>query len=250
MRTKRILVVAKDPESLALEAAGRWVELVDEAIRNRGLAHIALSGGSTPKKFYQRLASAPFNRSVDWSKVHLWFADERFVPHDHPESTTRLVRETLLCGIDLPDSHFHPMPTDQDDPDAMAEAYAKEFEAFMGACGPGLDLALLGMGPDGHTASLFPGHPIEEGIVVAIQNSPKPPPIRLTLTLETLRRSRQVWFLVTGADKADVLDQVFAKEADDTDALPAAQVHDIHDTSLWLTDPQAASCLPSGLREP
>lgn len=245
MQPARTLEVLQDADALALEAAGRLVELVDEAIKNRGMAHIALSGGSTPKKLYQRLASAPFNRAIDWSKVHLYFADERFVPHDDPESTQRLVRETLLEGISIPRDHFHPMPTEDGDPETMAKVYANVLKAQLGQDGAGLDLALLGIGPDGHTASLFPGQVIQEGIVSVVRDSPKPPPVRLTLTLEMLRRSKNVWFLVTGSDKADVLARIFATAPDAPDALPAAKIHDREGKSLWLIDPEAATQLKS-----
>ena len=242
MTESRTLFIASDAVALALEAAGCLVTLISEAIKARGVAHLGLSGGSTPTRLYRRLASAPFAKAIDWSRVHLYFADERFVPHDDPESTTRLVRETLLSGIDLPPDHFHPMPT-LGDPDECAQRYAETLRSQLESETQGLDLVLLGMGPDGHTASLFPGLPEALGAVAAVRHAPKPPPTRLTLTKETLSRSGAVWFLVTGADKAAPLKTVFSTHPGNPDPLPAACITARDGTSLWLTDPEAAALL-------
>lgn len=237
----RELIVTLSPDDLAREAAGRLIELVSGAIARSGRASIALSGGSTPKRLYQLLTLPPYAMAIDWSKVHLFFADERFVPHDDADSTVRLVRETLLAGVRVPDTQFHTMPTSGGTPEACAKAYAKTLQHHFGSDDCTFDLTLLGMGPDGHTASLFPGFPIAEGLVAPVYDSPKPPPIRLTLTETTLRQSRAVWFLVTGADKADTLETVFASDPGDPGSLPAARIHDRDGKSLWLTDREAAA---------
>ena len=236
----RELVVTLSPDDLARETAGRLIELIADAIRQRGRASIALSGGSTPKRLYQLLTQPPYALAIDWSKVHLFFADERFVPHDDPDSTVRLVRETLLTGVQVPEAHFHPMPTMGATPEDCAARYAQTLQSHFGSDDTAFDLSFLGMGPDGHTASLFPGFPVADGLVAAVYDSPKPPPIRLTLTYAALRNSRAIWFLVTGADKADPLEAVFGSDPHDEDALPAARIFDRSGQSVWLTDPEAA----------
>ncbi|MEY4684105.1 MAG: hypothetical protein RLZ25_564 [Pseudomonadota bacterium] len=236
----RELVVTLSPDDLAREAAGRLIELVADAIHHRGRASIALSGGSTPKRLYQLLTQPPYALAIDWSKVHLFFADERFVPHDDPDSTVRLVRETLLAGIKVPEEHFHTMPTTGATPEACAAAYERTLKAHFGSDDTAFDLTFLGMGPDGHTASLFPGFPVAEGLVAPVYDSPKPPPVRLTLTYGALQKSRAIWFLVTGADKAEPLKAAFASDPHDVYALPAARIFNREGHSLWMTDPDAA----------
>ena len=236
----RELVVTLSPDDLAREAAGRLIELIADAIRQRGRASIALSGGSTPKRLYQLLTQPPYSVAIDWSKVHLFFADERFVPHDDADSTVRLVRETLLAGVKVPEDHFHTMPTTGATPEACAAQYEETLRQHFGSEDTAFDLTFLGMGPDGHTASLFPGFPVAEGLVAPVYDSPKPPPVRLTLTYGSLRKSRAIWFLVTGADKAEPLEAAFASDPQDASALPAARIFDREGHSLWLTDPDAA----------
>ena len=239
MSVGRELFMAGNVDDLAREAAGRVVESAHRAIQARGRFSIALSGGSTPRRLYQLLTQPPYRLAIDWSRVHVFFADERFVPHAHPDSTVLLVRETLLQGVPLPAENFHAMPTESGTPEQCAACYAEELAAFF-AGAVALDLVLLGMGPDGHTASLFPGHPEATGLIAAVHDSPKPPPIRLTLTLKTLRAAREVMFLVTGADKAETLAQVFECGIDDPGSLPAARVSAANGRSSWLVDPDAA----------
>lgn len=238
--TDRELFIAGNVHDLAREAAGRVVESAHCAIQARGRFSIALSGGNTPRRLYQLLTQPPYRLAIDWSRVHVFFADERFVPHAHPDSTVLLVRETLLQGVPLPAENFHAMPTESGTPEQCAARYAEELVAFFAGVVPALDLVLLGMGPDGHTASLFPGHPEATGLVAAVHDSPKPPPIRLTLTFGALRAAREVMFLVTGADKAETLTQVLKCGIDDPGALPAARVSASDGRSSWLVDPDAA----------
>ena len=243
MSQPRELFIAGSPDDLARAAAGRLMEAAHEAIAARGRFSVALSGGSTPRRLYQLLTQPPWSQGIDWSRVHLFFADERFVPHDDPESTVRLVRETLLAGAPVPDANFHAMPTEGGAPEVCAARYEAGLREFFGAEEPALDVVLLGMGPDGHTASLFPGHPPAPGLVASVHDSPKPPPTRLTLTYSAIRAAREVWFLVTGADKAITLEQVFRSSPEDDQALPAARVHARDGRSLWLVDREAGAAL-------
>jgi 6-phosphogluconolactonase len=163
----------------------------------RGVAHVALSGGSTVGQVYRALGP----KLPDWRDVHLWYGDERVVPLDDPESTHRLATGTL----DAPGAIWHPLRVDLGCEGAAA-AYAEELGDTV------LDVALNGMGPDGHTASLFPGHPQlnATGVAVCVRDSPKPPPERMTLTLGKLNEARRIVMLVTGAEKAPMLARVLA----------------------------------------
>ena len=243
MSQPRELFIAGSPDDLARAAAGRLMDTAHRAIAARGRFSVALSGGSTPRRLYQLLTQAPYQQGIDWSRVHLFFADERFVPHTDAESTVRLVRETLLTGVPVPETNFHAMPTAGGTPEDCAARYEASLLEYFNREEPALDLVLLGMGPDGHTASLFPGHPLAPGLVASVHDSPKPPPIRLTLTHAALRAAREVWFLVTGADKAVTLEQVFRSSPEDAQALPAARIHARDGRSLWLVDREAGAAI-------
>jgi 6-phosphogluconolactonase len=176
-------------------------ELVAEAVRG-GARHLVLAGGSTPMAAYGLLD----DMDLDWDGVHLWYGDERCVPFDHPDSNHGAVSAELLAAGAV----WHPMPGDLG-PEAGAEAYAQEL-AEAGPAGGAFDLVLNGMGPDGHTASLFPDHEVLDaaGTTAGVSDSPKPPPERITLTLGALNAGRRLLLLVTGAGKADALARVLA----------------------------------------
>lgn len=228
----RKLCIAATPDDLAREAAERFVAAAQTAIAARGSFAVALSGGSTPQRLFTLLTQAPYAQGVDWSRVRVFFADERFVPPHHPDSNFRLARETLLDHVPVAPDNVFPMPTEGATPEQCAAAYGATLAAVFGAPLPHFDLVLLGMGPDGHTASLFPGRPDYPGAVAAVHDSPKPPPLRLTLTLAAINRAREIHFLVTGADKADALRAVFEDDA----TLPATRVAADSGSTLWLVD--------------
>ncbi len=182
------ILVLTDPAAVAEEAARRFVALLAELPGKR--FSLALSGGSTPQRLYRLLSSPDWRGQIDWHRVHIFLADERFLPLDHPDSNYRMVRETLVdpLGPALPSANLHPMPTDGT-VEASADRYTAELRQFFGDAPPRFDLIVLGMGPDGHTASLFPAHTHTEASperdrrnrwVLPVQNSPKPPPTRLS----------------------------------------------------------------------
>jgi 6-phosphogluconolactonase len=186
-----------DADEAAQRAADVLATAIDSARTVRGAAHVALSGGSNVPPVLERLGPA----LPEWRDVHLWYGDERVVPYDSPDSTHRLAREHLHA----PDATWHPVPTDRS-PEEAAAAYAAELDGTV------LDVAFNGLGPDGHTASLFPGFPQlqADGVAVAVHDAPKPPPERVTLTLPKLNESRRIVLLVTGAEKAPMLARVLA----------------------------------------
>ncbi len=170
-----------------------------EALATRGAFHIVLAGGGTPRHVYQALAG----ETHDWARWHVWFGDERCLPADHPERNSRMAREAWLDRVAFPPGNLHVIPTDQG-----AEAAARAYIGELAGMGP-FDLVLLGMGQDGHTASLFPGHDWGEAAdaadALAVAGAPKPPPARVSLSAARLSRARRVLFLITGADKQDAL---------------------------------------------
>src|SRR5262245_61677824 len=236
------LRVSADPATLAKEAAQRFVELSEAAIRDHGRFRVALSGGSTPRATHERLAHQ-HRDDIDWSNIEVFWGDERYVPPDDPESLFRMARETLLDHVPIPAANIFPMPTVGGTPEAAAQAYAETLAATFGAALPRFDLIFLGMGPDGHTASLFPGHlavvaPSGDQ-VAAIYGAPKPPPTRLTFTYKLLNAAANVVFLVAGADKALALRAVL-RGPEDVAHLPAQSVRPVAGTLTWLVDQAAA----------
>jgi 6-phosphogluconolactonase len=192
MSDKPRVVRCESVEEAVDHCANLLATAIDADRTVRGVAHVALSGGSTVGQVYRALGP----KLPDWRDVHLWYGDERVVPLDDPESTHRLATGTL----DAPGAIWHPLRVDLGCEGAAA-AYAEELGDTV------LDVALNGMGPDGHTASLFPGHPQlnATGVAVCVRDSPKPPPERMTLTLGKLNEARRIVMLVTGAEKAPML---------------------------------------------
>ncbi len=210
-------------ESLAQEAAAWMARNLQDALASRPRASLALSGGGTPVPAYRALAAM----KLPWERVDIYFVDERFVPPDHADSNYGMVEETLLEPLRLPASQVFRMQGEREDRDAAA----RDYEATLP---PVLDVVLLGMGPDGHTASLFPGHPAleeRERRVLAVVG-PKPPPWRMTLTLPVLLSARAVLNLVAGEGKRDAVRRALAGDV----SLPAARVTN----TQWMLDPTAA----------
>jgi 6-phosphogluconolactonase len=226
------LRVQDGPEEVAAAALEVIVGAVRDAIAQRGVAHLSLAGGNTPKRTYEQLAGA----LGSWENVELWFNDERAVPPDDPQSNFKMVAEALGGHPTL-----HRI-AGEGDPEAAAQAYEREMrariEATAEASRPVIDLHVLGIGPDGHTASLFPGHPeveIRDRLVVPVHDSPKPPPTRITMTLPVLQAGRGRLFLVTGADKAGPVSVLLSGP---DPQYPSSLVGD--ENTIVVADPPAA----------
>jgi 6-phosphogluconolactonase len=208
---------------------------------------MVLTGGRIAAQIYTSLRDSPVRDSVDWSRVDVWWGDERFVASDDPERNDRQAREALLAALPLDPARVHPMPAsdgpDGDDPEAAAARYAQEL-AKAGRPGhallPHFDVLLLGVGEDGHVASVFPEHPVayETRPVSAVRGSPKPPPNRITLTLPTINAAEEVWLIAAGAGKAAAVSMALTGAG--PVQLPAAGVHGV-DRTLWLLDRAAAT---------
>ena len=242
-------LVFDDKAERVSTAAARFVKVVTAAQRERGVAHVVLTGGSNGIAILAALAAD--SGDIDWANVELYWGDDRFVPSDDPERNVGQARNALLAHVPVDPAKVHEMaPSDGpfgDDIEAAAEDYARTL-ATLSADGvaPEFDLHLLGMGGEGHINSLFPNTEAtaeSSETVVAVTDSPKPPPLRITLTLPVVNRSRAVWFLVAGADKAEAVAAAHAG-ADPTD-WPCAGAHGTAET-VWFLDDAAASHLPAG----
>jgi 6-phosphogluconolactonase len=225
-------------------AARRFAEWAASAVAERKIVHVALAGGTTPKAVYEALAKEPYRRSLSWASIHFYQGDERPVPVTHPESNWGMACGSLLDVVGVPDANRHPMRGDAADLDEAARAYASLLRERLDAHGawPIFDLILLGMGPDGHTASLFPdttGLDDTDHTVVA-NNVQQMDQTRLTLTLPTINAAREVWFLVTGAQKAEMAARILHER---DAALPAYHVQPARGRCLWLMDGDAAGRL-------
>ena len=226
---------------MAEALAARLLARLAEIQREFRVPQLALTGGRIATRAYGNLAAEGAHSAVDWSRVELWWGDERFVPAEDGDRNAEPTLE-LLSGLGLNPDRVHPMPAADAgmDLDQAAEAYAAELGDTV------FDICLLGMGPDGHVASIFPEHPSSyaEGDVIAVRASPKPPPERISLTLPVINRSREVWFVVSGSDKAAAAKMALLGAG--PVQVPAAGVAGAERT-LWLMDTDAASELPPDL---
>ncbi len=242
MPGNRNLTVLDDAAALAVAAADHVVDVLRTTLVHRERAHLALAGGSTPRAVNALLATAPRRGAIDWAKVTFWFGDERCVPPDHPDSNYRMNRETLLDPLQIASEHVHRM-RGEDDPSAAAADYDAVLLRELGER-PRLDLVLLGMGPDGHTASLFPGtvKAIDKGKRCLAHYVPQLDRWRMTLTPLAINAARNVAITAGGAEKADALHGVLDGRRQ-TDVYPAQLVHP-HDGELrWFVDAAAAAKL-------
>jgi 6-phosphogluconolactonase len=236
--------VFETAEEVARAAALRFVELARAAVEAEGRFSVALAGGSTPKRTYQLLASDEFKDQVDWSKVHIFFGDERCVPPDHADSNYRMADEALLSRVPVPARNVHRI-MGEGDAVANARLYEDELQTFFaGESWPRFNLVLLGMGDDGHTASLFPGTPAlaEQSAKVVAVWVERLNAYRITLSAPTINHAAHVIFLVTGAGKADRLTQII-HAAPDTPRLPAQLIQPENGTLEWFLDRAAAARL-------
>jgi 6-phosphogluconolactonase len=237
------IVIHTDADVLAAAVAARLAVRLIDAQAAHGSASVVLTGGRIAEKIYTALRTSPARDAVDWSRVDLWWGDERFLPAGDPDRNETQARAVLLDALPVPADRVHPMPAsdgpDGADPEAAAARYADELASAGDAALPRFDVVLLGIGEDGHVASIFPGHPVgaETRPVSAVRDSPKPPPIRTTLTLPTLNTAEDVWILASGEGKADAVG--WALNGNGNSRVPAAAVHGTTRT-LWLLDRDAA----------
>lgn len=230
------------PEDLATAVAGELLSRIADLQAAGHVPHIGLTGGSIAEAIHREVARHSADSGVDWGAVEIWFGDERFVAPDSPDRNSRQARAAFLDAVGVPAQRIHEMPSTAEAPDV--EAAAAAYSAEMKEHGSDqFDILMLGVGPDGHIASLFPGFPqldVDDRIAVGVTGSPKPPPERVSLTFPALNRATSVWFLVSGEGKADaVAKAVGGADLHDT---PAAGVTGSEET-IWFLDRGSASRL-------
>jgi 6-phosphogluconolactonase len=253
MSTREVFIYANG-DLLAAAAAARLVTSTADALAADGGAHLVLTGGGIGTKVLAAVAASPARDAVDWPSVDFWWGDERFAPEGDPDRNETGARSALFDHITVDEARVHAMNgpdgPDGDDVDAAAARYAaaladvaaSEPNAPGGVAVPIFDVLMLGIGPEGHVASIFPESPAvhAQGTVVAVRNSPKPPPTRISLTFPAIRSAREVWILASGAEKAEAIVSALADEPEDK--LPAAGAQGTQRT-LFLIDEAAASKL-------
>ena len=254
MTNERRVLVHPDKASLAATIAARFLIKVVDIIDERGEANVVLTGGTMGYATLAAINSSPARDSVDWSKVSFWWGDERWVPAGHEDRNDTQAREALLDHIALDPARVHPFAASDSglELDDAAAAYAAELIEFAadGSELPHFDITFLGVGPDGHVASLFPdrgGIREEAKTVISVRNSPKPPPERLSLTLPVINSSARVWLVLAGADKASALGLTLADAS--VFEVPAAGVQGRKRT-LFFVDQDAAAEVPENLTTP
>jgi 6-phosphogluconolactonase len=241
------IAVSPTAEALAAEVANRAITTLAAAQAERGTASLVVTGGSILEQVFAALRDSPVRTAVDWSRVVLWWGDERFVPVDSPDRNDTAALRAGLDGLPFAVANIHRMPAAGeswgDDAEAAASAYASELAAAAGDGGdvPQFDVVLLGIGPDGHCASLFPNSPGLDAVresVIAVRNSPKPPPTRVSLTFRSLDSAAEIWFVASGTGKAEAV--ALANSGADPAKVPSG-VPRGRSKTLWLIDADAAS---------
>jgi 6-phosphogluconolactonase len=254
------LVVAHSAEQLSDDVAGRLVATLVAAQAVRPIAFLAVTAGGILEQTFRALAKLPVRDSIDWKRVSLWWADERFVAADSADRNDGPAFAALFDDVTLDPANIHRMPAAGgefgDDADAAAAAYAAELAAAVPSSQgpkedvPHFDAILLGIGPDGHCASLFPEQPgvyETEASIIAVHDSPKPPPTRLSFTFRALDEANEVWFIAAGTEKAHAVAMAWSGAA--REQVPAAGPRGRYRT-LWLIDRDAAAELPATIYEP
>jgi len=238
-------LVHDSADQLAHDVASRLLTVLTALQAEGRVPHIALTGGTIADKIHREIARLGADSDVDWSRVDFFWGDERFVAPDSEERNAVQARVAMLDALPVDPARVHEVPStaDADDVDTAAAAYAETVRSR----GSGrFDLLMLGVGPDGHIASLFPGFPqldIDDAIAAGVTGSPKPPPERVTLTFPALARSEEVWFVVSGGDKAGAVGRALAPEPPDVHEVPAVGVRG-QAATIWFLDREAAGEVP------
>ncbi len=244
-----MISIYPDLESLSVAAAELFLERANQATKEHSQFSIALSGGNTPRRTYELLGEPPFQNQLPWEKIHIFWGDERCVPLDDPRSNAHMVNKILLEKVPIPSDQVHPI-TCVGNPARAAKDYEKLLRGFFQDQPPRFDLVLLGMGGDGHTASLFPGTSVlkEKERWVFEVFVPGQDFHRVTLTVPVINFAATVIFLISGSDKAHALRGVL-EDSPDRGRFPAKLVNPVNGELIWLVDQEAASQLQRGLEE-
>jgi 6-phosphogluconolactonase len=251
---ERRVLVHPDKQALAAAVAARFLTKIIDVLEEQELAHVCLTGGTMGSAVLEAIAASPARDTVDWGRIHFWWSDERYLPRGDAERNETQSRAALLDALELDPAHVHalPAPGEQPDIEQAARAYEAELAAAApeGAAYPKFDVLFLGVGPDGHVASLFPEHPQvreTERVVVPETDSPKPPTERLSFTIPVINSADRVWLVLAGADKAGALGLTLAGAS--MTEVPAAAVEGRKRT-VFFVDAEAAAEVPESLIAP
>ena len=254
MTNERRVLVHPDLPGLVSAVSARFLTKVVDLLDEVNDVNVVLTGGTVGGDVQRAVATSPMRTAIDWTRVHFWWGDERFVPKDDPDRNELQAREALLDLLPTPQSNIHPFPASNevDDIDQAAATYADVLlqHAAPGSTVPRFDITFLGVGPDGHIASLFPerdGYRDGPKTVIAVRNAPKPPPERLSLTLPAINTSQRVWMVLAGAEKASALGLALAGASEDE--VPVAGVQGRKRT-VFFVDQAAAAQVPERLIAP
>ncbi len=239
--------VFPDPESLARRSVDIFINDARNAIEERGVFCVAISGGFTPKRFFELLGESPESKALEWEKIHLFWVDERYVPPDSPWSNYKLAADTFLGKVPIPEANVHRIPTEESDFKASAWRYEETIRSVFGVKAdevPEFDLMALGMGPDGHTGSMFPDSyaPFDTSDLACVVYVMDQKLNRITLTHPVLRAARHLIVLISGKEKAQILKEVMTSEPDEV-KYPIHVLWPVLDKVTWLVDKQAMSLL-------
>lgn len=253
MSNDRRVLVHPDLESLIAAVSARFLTKLTDLLDEYNEVNIVLTGGTVGGGVQAAVASSPMRGAIDWNRVHFWWGDERFVPRNDPERNELQARTALLDGLAIPEGNIHAFPASDEvaDIEEAADRYAEELKAFADPTlrlpVPRFDITFLGVGPDGHIASLFPEQDVlQDGgkLVVAVPNAPKPPPRRLSLSLPVINSSHRAWMVLSGAEKASALGLALAGAS--PSEVPVAGVQGRRRT-VFFVDAEAASQVPQNL---
>jgi len=243
-RRNQRIEIRESLEVLSRALAADLADQIAESVAAREICSLALSGGNTPQTLH-RILAGEFREQIPWDKIHFFWGDERYVPLDDEQSNFLMAKKTLFRFLEIDDSQIHPVPTQLKTSADAARRYEEEIRKFFGESGPTLDIVLLGLGGDGHTASLFPGNPVlkeQSRLVAPVCHSPKPPPDRITFTYPLINRTRRIHFLVSGAGKAEAVRRCLENEPD-IKQTPAAGIAPRSGELVWWLDDEAAKYL-------
>ena len=238
-KVSREVLIFKDIDKAADYAVRKWAEIAEKAVTEKGSFSVALSGGKTPATLFHKLAK---ENKLPWNRTHVFMVDERFVPYHDENNNYRMINEILMRHVDIPAKNIHPILTTIETPQASALKYEKDLNSFFRSS-PGFDLMLLGIGDDGHTASLFPGMPSlkeKKHLAIAVPPSGTIMSERITMTFPIINNAENIIFMAAGDDKAPVIREVVEKEKS---RLPAAMVRPGKCSPVFLLDKAAASLL-------
>ncbi|NYE20263.1 6-phosphogluconolactonase [Microbacterium immunditiarum] len=245
---KRVVILS-DPAALAEAVASRFLSRIAKRSDHKRLVHVSLTGGTMGSAVLKAVAADPRAASLDWSKVHFWWSDERWVPRGDADRNEKQAREALLDHLDIPAENIHSVAASDEglDLDAAARLYERELARFSSDHGtwPSFDVCFLGVGPDGHIASLFPDRPeihVTDRAVLPVRESPKPPPERVSMTRPVINASRRLWMVLAGADKASALGLALAGAS--YGSVPAAGAKGRKRTVFFVDEAAAANVPP------